>query len=522
MSRLRKLLEANGGDDVIFDGSSDGKPLLEDFCWFEVKPGDLLEEKDAKGENHFFLDGRFGLVESATANRRLYPRKLMERELSKLREDMGKKGVYGELDHPSDGKTKFRRVSHWVLGAKINENNEIIGRIELIPGTSGGDQAIAIAKRGGRIGLSSRGFGTVVPDTKGNHVVQEDYKLVTWDIVADPANAGAHPNFVIEDKEGLMKPEEIKKYIKENPGIVDALKNQLRDEVESEAREHARDSLKSEFERQLKEEADGIRQEAVEQATEQALSDPEVAGAKRVVESLKELVAPYLFEGDENKEITKLRGKIQALEEKLKKRDETISEQIEELDEVSGVAREFGYHLYLLREHQDEAKAILGRIGDINRFGKIEEFKSAVEEVLSSMEEENKERTEREEELAKKDAEIEQLKEQRDQAVKLTAKSLLRAYMEKKISGHPKAGELREHIETSVPKKKEDVDKLIVSFDRRNPVSEEFKRIRRGLKRNRSESVITQNEGGVQSLMEEDDTVMGVSMDLLKAESEKM
>jgi len=515
--RVRKLIESNGGNDVIFDGSGEKKPLLEDFFWLEVKPGDLVEEKGNDGKNHFYLNGRFGLVEVATANRRLYPRKLIEREVSRLSEAMAAKKVYGELDHPSDGKTKFSRVSHFVLGATINENNEIIGRIEIIPGTKNGDQALAIAKAGGTLGVSSRGFGSVVPDAKGNHVVQEDYKLVTWDIVADPANAGAHPDFVVEDKEGLM---DIEKFIRENPELIKRLKADLREEVEPEARDHARVALQAEVERQLKEEGETIRQEAVEQAKETLLNDPEVAAAKTVVESIKELVSPFLFEGDENKEIIRLKDKIRTLEERVANRDKKVHEQTEELKRVSSIAKELGYNLYMERELGENADTVKSRIGDVNRFDTIEDFQEAIEEVLEQLKEEEEERVEQEAEVAKLKAEVEQLKEQRDRALSVSHKFGLRAYLEKKIAGHPKAPALREHVESVNPQKKEDIDRLIATYNRENPLSEEYQRIRRGLKRSTPTDDFKSNTPD--SLVEDQEVVMGVPMDLLKTASERL
>ena len=131
MNVIQSLLESNGGNDIIFEPKGLDKPLLEDAFWFEVKPTDFVEAKEG-GERRFYLNGRIGLVEQATANKRKYTRSVMSREIEHLLPDMQARGLYGECDHPGDGKTKLSRVSHFVLGAEINENNEIIGKLEII------------------------------------------------------------------------------------------------------------------------------------------------------------------------------------------------------------------------------------------------------------------------------------------------------------------------------------------------------------------------------------------------------
>ena len=202
-----------------------GAELLEDVCVLEFKPEDLHEGEEGKRP---YLKGRFGWVDKATANKRLYPRTIMAREIGRISESMKGRQVFGELDHPGDGKTKLSRVSHFVTDVNITEDGEMVGTLEFIPGTINGDQALAIARAGGKLGVSSRGFGSVVSNPKGEDVVQEDYKLVTWDVVADPANAGAHPNFVVENKETSMYMDAVRK---ENPELVEQIASAVREEL---------------------------------------------------------------------------------------------------------------------------------------------------------------------------------------------------------------------------------------------------------------------------------------------------
>lgn len=484
----------------------EGKELLEDVYELVFQPEDLHEANE--GGKRPYLKGRLGLVDVATANKRLYPRNLMMREVSKLKEDMQGRGIYGELDHPGDGKTKLARVSHFVTDALIKEDGEISGVIEFIPGTKNGDQALAIAKAGGKLGVSSRGFGTTVTDNKGNDVVQEDYKLVTWDIVADPANAGAHPSFVVEHKEN--KGMDLETLKKEHPELIE----EFHSEVMIEARNHAREALREEFSEKLQEEGQVIREEAKTLVREQLLEDPEVAGAISAMDVIKKAVAPFVVEEDEDSEVTGLKARIQELEKEIADQDELIGEARSETEEISDIAKELGYHLYLERflKSSERADQVVEMLGDVNEFDTLDELKERVEEIHDALSEEDKVREQYEDRIARLEKKLVLAENQRNKALEIGRKFGLTAYVEHKVVNHPKAIALREYILESGAKSKGAVDKVVESFNRANPVSEEFKRIRKGLK-----------DSGPRRLSEEDElvedkkgksggSVMGVSM----------
>lgn len=519
-AEVRQLMEQVG--DVIFE-PPEGKDLLEDCFSFEVIPGSLVEEDSASGKRAY-LEGRLGLVGRATANRRLYTRKLMEREIAKKAEDMRAKKIYGELDHPGDGKTMLTRVSHFVIGAKVNESDEIIGRLEFIPGTKNGDQALAIARAGGTLGVSSRGFGTVVPDAKGNLVVQEDYQLVTWDIVADPANAGAHPNFVVESKEITMNSEQLRIFMEKNPEAVEAIRAMIKEEVMPEAREHAREALRGELEGQLAEAGTKIREEAVAQAREEAANDPDVAGAKVFVEQLKELIGPFVLGEDGDGVIEKLKQRIQSLEKTIADQDATIAEQADQMESMAAVATDLGYKLYLERMFGEDADTVIEKLGGVLDFDSLDALKEAVSRIVEDMEEEEgrysayqREIRRRDDEIRKRDDKIAALKEQREQALGIGARLGVRAYLEQRISGHPRAIKIRKYVVESDPTSREEVDTLIDAYDRDHPVSEEYLHIRKGMSR----TVVTEDLRSP-SPSNGMDEVMGVPMNVLKARTKRI
>jgi hypothetical protein len=456
----------------------EGKELLEDVCLLEFKPGDLCEEDGKKP----YLKGRLGLTDKATANKRRYPRKVMVREIARLAEDMKGHKVYGELGHPLEGKTDFTRVSHFVTEAEVTEDGEILGIIEFIPGTTNGDQALAIARAGGKLGVSSRGFGTVIPDGKGEDVVQEDYKLVTWDIVADTANAGAHPDFVVEHKE---KPNmDITKFKAETPEVVEALQAEDRETIESEARTHAREALREEFEERLREEAKTIREEAVEKARDALLEDPEVAGSATAIDRIKEVVAPFILKEDENVEMTKLRKQIGDLEQRIAEQDESLSEAREKVEELSGIAKELGYHLFLERElgDNDRAEQVIGMLGDVTEFDTLDSLKERVAEISEALSEDDRVVSEYEDRIAALEKENSKVVEERDRALSIGKQFGVRAYIERKITDNPRSSSLREYLDEAGPENKDDVDRMVEAFNAANPLSEEYNHIRKGLR----------------------------------------
>jgi len=490
----------------------EGKDLLEDVVVLEFSPEDL-HEGEGEGKRPY-LKGRLGLTDQATANKRLYPRKLMVREINRLSEDMQGRKVFGELDHPGDGKTKLARVSHFVTEAAIAEDGEIKGVIEFIPGTVNGDQALAIAKAGGKLGVSSRGFGTTATDNKGNDVVQEDYKLVTWDIVADPANAGAHPDFVVEHKENTEMMD-LGKLKEEHPELVE----ELTKEIESDARTHAREALREEFEERLRSEGESIREEAVEVARGQLLEDPEVAGSSLALEEIKRIVTPFILSEDTNHEVTKLKAHNQELERKIAEQDEEIAEVRQEAEELSVIAKEFGYHLHLERELRDNERAdqIIEMLGDVTDFETLDDLAGRVEEISTALAEGDDVKEEFEDRIAQLEKKVNLVTEQRDKALAISKQFGIRAYIERKISGSPQASRLREHIDSVQPSNKEGVDKLVESFKADNPPSREFEEIRSQIISSRPRHLDSDDDLRVS--IEEDVTVMGVPMSELQKRS---
>jgi hypothetical protein len=146
----------------------------------------IKEDIEINGLKTKRLKGPLSEGDIENRNKRIYPSRLLRREVERLTEDISQRRVIGELDHPDDLKIHLDRVSHVVTEAYW-ENNKLIGTIEIIPHTPAGQTLLGLVNSNIPLGISSRGMGSV-KEENGKNVVQEDLQLITWDIVAQPSN----------------------------------------------------------------------------------------------------------------------------------------------------------------------------------------------------------------------------------------------------------------------------------------------------------------------------------------------
>jgi len=178
----------------------------------------LCEEKE--GKKNYFIEGIFLQAELKNRNNRMYPLKTLSKEVAKYDENYIQKGrALGELGHPDGPSINLDRVSHKIMSLKEDGNN-FIGRAKLLD-TPMGKVAKSLLDEGVKLGVSSRGMGSIRKEENCN-VVMDDFMLATAaDIVADPSAPDAFVNGIMEGKEwvwdnGVLKESavaEIKKEI---------------------------------------------------------------------------------------------------------------------------------------------------------------------------------------------------------------------------------------------------------------------------------------------------------------------
>ncbi len=260
----------------------------------------LTESKNGK----FVARGEFGRVGIPTQNGRIYRKELMNREIGRLSEDISSRRVLGELDHPSDGKTSLKRVSHVITDLTVNDDGLIIGEAEILD-TAEGKNLKALIAANVQIGVSSRGFGSTRPsdDPKvEGDVVQDDFVLKTWDFVADPAVKTALPEIFIEDVN--EKEDAADLFLAEFPEIAGKIQEDARvkaqAEIDATAKEELRREMAEGFEQRLADAITGVRADLTESIREEFQSDPEVGGAKGVLAAISEMVSAYNSVPDED------------------------------------------------------------------------------------------------------------------------------------------------------------------------------------------------------------------------------
>jgi len=156
---------------------------------FIIEEATLITE-GTKGGNPI-LRGVFGRCNEANNNKRIYTKQVLDREVGRLTEAMQERRLLGELDHPKHDSVKLSNVSHLITGLSMS-GDKLIGECELL-NTPAGKVAKALVEGGVKVGISSRGMGTLKNNQDGTTTVNEDYKLVTFDLVADPSTRGAFP-----------------------------------------------------------------------------------------------------------------------------------------------------------------------------------------------------------------------------------------------------------------------------------------------------------------------------------------
>tara|TARA_R110000824_G_scaffold20489_2_gene77146 strand:- start:1211 stop:2302 length:1092 start_codon:yes stop_codon:yes gene_type:complete len=161
--------------------------LLEDT--FIIENLQVINEGSTSGPMK--IRGCFQRADEANNNKRIYKKPLLEREITKLAESITERRLMGELDHPQNDSVKLSNVSHLITGLTM-KGNEVIGEAEILD-TPSGKVAKALIEGGVKVGISSRGMGTVTEEMDGKRYVNEDFKLITWDLVADPSTRGAYP-----------------------------------------------------------------------------------------------------------------------------------------------------------------------------------------------------------------------------------------------------------------------------------------------------------------------------------------
>lgn len=133
-------------------------------------------------------------------NGRVYPREVLEREISKYQTLIKERRALGELDHPDSSVINLKNVSHNIKEVHW-EGNDVVGTVEILP-TPSGNILKELLRAGILLGISSRGMGSTQPMKDNKLLVGEDFELIGWDFVSNPSTHGA---FMTPMNESVVK-----------------------------------------------------------------------------------------------------------------------------------------------------------------------------------------------------------------------------------------------------------------------------------------------------------------------------
>jgi len=160
----------------------------------------IKETIEEGGKKSYFIEGIFLQGDIKNRNGRKYPMDILEKEVNRYTENYIKKSrAFGELGHPSGPTINLERVSHMIKDIRRDGSN-FVGKAKIME-TPYGDIVKNLLSEGARIGVSSRGMGTL-KENNGIMEVQNDFYLATAaDIVADPSAPDAFVNGIMEGVE---------------------------------------------------------------------------------------------------------------------------------------------------------------------------------------------------------------------------------------------------------------------------------------------------------------------------------
>jgi hypothetical protein len=193
------------------------KQLLTEF--FELCPNgrclDMLSERQKREvveEGAVYLTGRIQTAGKKNGNGRVYPRPVLEKEIKNYQRVVADNRATGELDHPEDSVINLKNVSHIIVECWWN-GDDVMGKIKVLD-TPSGRILKDLINAGVKLGISSRGLGSVNEGYDGIITVNEDFQLICFDIVSEPStpNAFVYP----DDKKEMFGSDAFKVKMREN------------------------------------------------------------------------------------------------------------------------------------------------------------------------------------------------------------------------------------------------------------------------------------------------------------------
>jgi len=144
------------------------------------------------------VGGILATAEVKNGNGRYYKKSLWQREIDKYMDSVKERRALGELDHPESSVINLKNASHNIVDIYW-DGNTVMGKIEILP-TPSGNILKALLESNIKLGVSSRGMGSLQENADGLLEVQDDFDLLCWDFVSTPSNPGSYMTTLNEGK----------------------------------------------------------------------------------------------------------------------------------------------------------------------------------------------------------------------------------------------------------------------------------------------------------------------------------
>lgn len=207
---LKILKENEEGFGILVEGDagSVSENIQSELINEEVNRGEL----DLSQPIYYYAT----LQKYGTENRngRVYPEKILKREVEKYREVIARNASFHELDHPQESVISLKGGSPHRIVDMFWKDNVLIGKLEILVSegfrkngviSCNGDLTAMYLSYGMTLGISSRGVGTL-KKVNGRNVVQDDFELICWDVVSSPSTPGS---YLYKDQNDFKKYDEV-------------------------------------------------------------------------------------------------------------------------------------------------------------------------------------------------------------------------------------------------------------------------------------------------------------------------
>jgi|TARA_R110002074_G_scaffold273097_2_gene444648 hypothetical protein len=183
---------------------------------------DLLTEDEKRfvKDGGMILSGKLQEADIQNGNGRIYPYRVLMREVKTYQKLVKEGRALGELDHPDDSVINLKNASHMVTKIWMQDTN-VMGKVKVLD-TPSGNILKGLVNSGAQLGISSRGMGSV-SENMGKTMVEDDFQLICFDFVSEPSTPNA---FMMKEAKDLSRPNVFTKADRINRLLNEVLENE--------------------------------------------------------------------------------------------------------------------------------------------------------------------------------------------------------------------------------------------------------------------------------------------------------